>query len=483
VLQYCLILQGCNNMKLHFTLAFVLAGFCHLVMATTRLESLTVNEHAAKTSVRCQLTNNSIRKVFTLKQPDRLVIDFDQTTSTINFQNLNTNAALVIRLRSGHPDIKTLRLVLDLKQPATIRSSHWLPAQRNFQIDLQPVSIKPQRSPAPQSNLHPSTAMAGTMPHAILSQVNTPKLAARTPVPVSHAPSKVLRDVVIVLDPGHGGKDPGAIGPMRTAEKHVVLAIAKKLKQRIDSQPGMRAVLTRDGDYYVGLRARLNIARRHNADIFVAIHADAFVNHHSNGASVFALSQRGATSEAARWLAEKENYSELGGVNLSGLDDTNGVIRTVLIDLSQTATIGSSLRMGSRVLHGLDRITNLHNNKVEQARFVVLKSPDIPSILIETGFISNPREERNLTSEGYQIQLTRAIFDGIKNYFWDYPPHGSRIEAMTNVKTRHVVRFGESLPRIAAHYHVSVSALQAANHITVNRVRPGQTLNIPTSWS
>ena len=173
----------------------------------------------------------------------------------------------------------------------------------------------------------------------------------------------------------------------------------------------MRAVLTRNGDYYIGLRERMYIARKDNADIFVAIHADAFNNPDSNGASVFALSARGATSEAARWLAEKENYSELGGVNLRGLDDANGVIRTVLIDLSQTATIGASLQMGSRVLRQLDTITRLHNAKVEQARFMVLKSPDIPSILIETGFISNPREERNLTNPAYQTRLTQAIFN------------------------------------------------------------------------
>lgn len=241
-----------------------------------------------------------------------------------------------------------------------------------------------------------------------------------------------MRDVVVVIDPGHGGKDPGAMGRDRRTEKQVVLAIALKLKQLIDRQPGMRAVLTRNGDYYIGLRQRMSIARRNNADIFIAIHADAFNNPASNGASVFALSQTGATSEAARWLAEKENHSELGGVNLAGLDDQNGVIRTVLIDLSQTATIGASLQMGQRVLRQLDSVTRLHNNKVEQARFVVLKSPDTPSILVETGFISNPAEERNLMNPAYQARLSQAIFNGIKGYFSEYPPHGSRLAAMSS---------------------------------------------------
>ena len=290
---------------------------------------------------------------------------------------------------------------------------------RGLRIDLVPIAVKslPQwrnSSPILKAPIHP---------------VKPLPIAASAPR--MHLPRSNMRDVIVVLDPGHGGKDPGAMGMGRNVEKQVVLAIALKLKQLIDRQPGMRAVLTRNGDYYIGLRERMNIARRHNADIFVAIHADAFINHNSNGASVFALSPSGATSEAARWLAEKENHSELGGVNLSGLDDQNGVIRTVLLDLSQTATIGASLQMGGRVLRGLDTITTLHNAKVEQARFMVLKSPDIPSILIETGFISNPREERNLTSPAYQIRLTQAIFQGLKSYFWDYPPHGSRIEAMS----------------------------------------------------
>ena len=188
----------------------------------------------------------------------------------------------------------------------------------------------------------------------------------------------------------------------------------------------MVAVLTRNGDYFIDLRRRLDISRRYHADIFVAIHADAFTNTQSHGASVFALSQRGATSEAARWLAEKENYSELGGVNLKDLDDKNGMVRSVLIDLSQTATIQAGLKMGTNVLRNLGSITSLHNHKVEQARFVVLKSPDTPSILVETGFISNPNEEQKLASAAYQEQLSQAIFNGIYQYFREYPPRGTQ---------------------------------------------------------
>ena len=167
---------------------------------------------------------------------------------------------------------------------------------------------------------------------------------------------------------------------------------------------------------------------------------------------------------------------------MSGLDDRSGLIRTVLLDLSQTATISASVQMGTRVLRDLDKMTSLHNSAVEQARFVVLKSPDIPSVLVETGFITNPREERNLTSPRYQAQLTQAIFEGIKHYFWDYPPHGSRLEAMSGVNM-HLVEGGESLPSIAARYHVSVSALKSANHLSGLRLKVGQKLSIPASWA
>ena len=449
---------------------FFLFIFCCSTMAA-KLESIVVKEEAGKTYVVCTFTGTFTHKAFTLTSPERVVVDIEQTTTAIDVRKLPLGNSLIAHVRSGHTSQQTLRLVFDMKQAVSIRTTAWKPAntkQKELRIDL----IQHDNSNHVGSN------------HDRSNKVNIvkEKNIANTPVHVQHAPSKSLRDVLIVLDPGHGGKDPGAIGPRRNAEKNVVLDIALKLKRLIDKQPGMRAVLTRKGDYYVGLRERLNIARRYNADVFVSIHADAFINHHSNGASVFALSQTGATSEAARWLAEKENYSELGGVNLSGLDDQSGLIRTVLLDLSQTATISASVQMGTRVLRDLDKITNLHNSAVEQARFVVLKSPDIPSVLVETGFITNPRDENNLSSARYQAQLTQAIFEGIKRYFWDYPPHGTRLEAMSGVNL-HLVKAGESLPAIAARYHVTVAALKAANHLSDLRLKAGQKLSIPASWA
>lgn len=407
-------------MMIRLTLMFFLMLLVECTVMAAKLESLVVQETGGKTVINCTLNGAFRHKTFLLTNPSRVVIDFEQTTTMINLKNVLQRRGLVTNLRSGRPNAHTYRLVFDTREGVALSSRENL---RSLRIELVPK----------KSTLHTNVARSATpQPHVGWAK---PKASVVVHKPWGR-PSGRLRDVVVVIDPGHGGKDPGAIGKGHSAEKHVVLAIALKLKQLIDRQPGMRAVLTRNGDYYIGLRERMTIARRHNADIFVAIHADAFNNPNSNGASVFALSPRGATSEAARWLAEKENHSELGGVNLSGLDDQNGVIRTVLLDLSQTATIGASLQMGSRVLRGLDTITTLHNNKVEQARFVVLKSPDIPSILIETGFISNPREERNLTSPAYQARLTQAIFQGVNGYFRDYPPHGTRLEAMAASNTR-----------------------------------------------
>lgn len=391
---------------------FFLSMLCSVSTMAATLKSVVVKATPGKTSVLCTLVGSFSHHAFTLPNPERVVIDFNNTSSSFNLSQVNLSNTVIKSMRSGQPGHQTFRLVLDVNQTVHINTS----IQGKADAYSQTLRI----------DIFHETGEKKSIP----TTVYTP--ARNKPVHVLHSPPRSMRDVIIVLDPGHGGKDPGAMGPRHSVEKNVTLAIALKLQQLINRQIGMRAVLTRNGDYYVGLRKRLDIARRYNADIFVSIHADAYINRHSHGASVFALSQTGATSEAARWLAEKENYSELGGVNLSDLDDQNGVIRTVLIDLSQTATIGASLQMGTQVLRNLDKMTNLHNNDVEQARFVVLKSPDIPSILIETGFISNPQEEKNLTSVYYQTRLTQAIFAGVKRYFWDHPPQGTRIEAMSN---------------------------------------------------
>jgi len=236
---------------------------------------------------------------------------------------------------------------------------------------------------------------------------------------------KVARLATVVIDPGHGGEDPGARGRHGSREKDITLTIARRLKALIDAEPDMRALLTRDADFFVPLQTRVDKARRVKADLFVSVHADAFIRPYARGSSVFALSERRATSEAARWLAKKENEADLvGGVNI---DVKDKYLAQTLLDLSQTATIDHSLRLGNAVLGELGQVNTLHKAQVEQASFAVLKSPDVPSILVETAFISNPEEEKRLNDEAYQDQIARAILVGIKRYFAKNPPRPSAV--------------------------------------------------------
>lgn len=452
--------------------------FYAITAFSTQLKAIKVNQNKNQTTLFFTLNGPFTHKLFFLPQPDRVVVDFNSTRLALNLQQTLLTNDLIRQIRTGRSDAKNLRLVLDLNHKVQIRSAPWQPQRGTYGVRVDLITIHDPL--ALNEHNKKQNIAAKIIPPPVKTK---PILAQVAPIKISNGPNKPLRNVIVVLDAGHGGKDSGARGPHHSKEKDVVLAITLKLKQMIDRQPGMHAVLTRSGDYYIGLRERMEIARNYDGDVFVAIHADAFNNPHSNGASVFALSQRGATSEAARWLAEKENYSELGGVNLDGLHDQNGVVRSVLIDLSQTATINSSLQMGARVLNQLSVFASLHNTRVEQARFMVLKSPDIPSILIETGFISNPREERNLTSSAYQTRLCQAIFQGIKGYFWENPPHGSRIEAMLANKF-HIVRAGDSITSLAKRYSVSASALQKENNLySLSRLQPGRKIVIPGAWA
>jgi len=344
---------------------------------------------------------------FMLNNPERLVIDFPNVVFATHPLRKNLEDSVIDDIRVSPPSQKQLRIVLDLLENARPHL-YVLPAKRRdgykLIVDLYPTN-------------------ASSKINLIAPANKTKKCPANKPIATIEIPKTTSkRDVVIVIDPGHGGKDPGAISRRGSREKNIVLAIAKKLQIALNNMPGLKAVLTRHGDYYVSLRDRLRIGRKLKGDLFVAIHADAFQYPDSYGATVFALSERGASSEAARWLAEKENYSELGYVNLNGKGD---MLRSVLIDLSQTATISDSLQAGSYVLRHIDRVTQLHHVRVEQAGFVVLKSPDIPSLLIETGFISNPREEMKLINPRYQTALALAIADGVKNYFADHPTPGT----------------------------------------------------------
>ncbi len=287
------------------------------------------------------------------------------------------------------------------------------------------------------------------------------------------------RDVVIAIDAGHGGEDSGAVGHRGTYEKKVVLQIAKKLKALVDAEPGMKGVLVRTGDYYIPLRKRMQIARKHRADFFVSIHADAFRDKRARGSSVFVLSSKGASSEAARWLANSENQADLvGGVSL---DDKDNVLASVLLDLSQAATMQVSHEVAQQTARNLGRIGKMHSRDVQKARFMVLKSPDIPSMLVETAFISNPEEEQKLRDPEHQQRIAKAVLTGIRTYFHNTPPPGTWLASRDKVQPagQYVIAPGDTLSAIATRHEVSLAQLKDLNKLESNLIRVGQVLKIP----
>jgi len=301
------------------------------------------------------------------------------------------------------------------------------------------------------------------------------------PASTKRVPPGGGRDLVIAVDAGHGGKDPGARGARGTREKDVTLAISKRLTELLAREPGMRGVMTRKGDQFVVLRDRMERARGAKADLFVSIHADAARDRRARGATVYVLSEKGATDEAARRLAARENAADLiGGVELGNKDR---VLASVLLDLSQNACLSSSIGAGDAVLAELGRIGPLKRRKVQQAPFLVLKSPDVPSMLVETAYISNPDEERNLGSRAHQQKIAQALLAGIRNYFAANPPDGtlfaSAIGPGRDGTIRHVIRRGDTLSGIASRYNVSVQKIRVANRLNGDRVMVGQVLRIP----
>jgi len=381
-------------------------------------------------------------KLFNLDNPDRLVLDLEDVALNAAVTDIagkiSAEDPYIKGVRAGRFKPGTIRLVFDLKAKVKPEAFALAPIAgygHRLVLDIYPLTppdpllafLKrresgqpetPATTPAPAPALTPTPELAAPEvgPPAVVakSEPPAPKPAARAARPASE------RLITIAIDPGHGGEDPGARGRSGTLEKNVTLSIAQKLKERIETEPNMRAVLTRDGDFFTPLHMRVEKARRVRADLFVSIHADAFVKPSANGSSVFALSERGAASVAARWLAKQENDADLiGGVNL-GIKDP--YLKQTLLDLSQTASINDSLKLGKAVLQEMGGINRLHKNYVEQAGFAVLKAPDIPSILIETAFISNPDEERKLRDPFYQNKMADAIFAGIKRYFSKNPP-------------------------------------------------------------
>lgn len=379
-------------------------------------------------------------RIFRLRNPERLVIDLENARLTGGMPEPGANDVHLRGIRHGTRRGDDLRVVLDLKS------------------EVQPKSFL----------LQPND----TYGYRLVVDVRA-RNGQSTPADVPAEPPKPdLRPVVIAIDAGHGGEDPGASGPRGTREKDITLSVARLLKKEIERRRGFKAVLVRDGDYYLRLRDRIRRARESGADLLVSVHADAFRDRRVRGSSVWVLSTRGASSEAARWLAAKENAADMvGGVNLDTKDD---VLAQVLLDLSQTASLNDSIEVGTGALAELRRLGPVHRTQLGRAGFVVLKAPDIPSILVETAFISNPDEERRLRDRKHQLRLATALARGITRHFTRKPPAGSLLAAQ-----RHIISEGETLSAIAMRYAVSVARLKASNDLRGDVVRVGQVLRIP----
>jgi N-acetylmuramoyl-L-alanine amidase len=358
------------------------------------------------TRVVLDLSAPAKHKAFLLDSPRRVVLDVSKSSLK---SKLPAADGVITSVRSGKLPNNGLRLVFEVAGPVTIQTS--------------------DASPSGDAGHRLILDIAAPGAPAVARTVSVTPVVPAAPVAIrpAHAPLDSGRDIVIAVDAGHGGVDPGASGKRGTREKNVVLEIAKALAARINAEPGMKAVLTRDGDYFISLKERTLRARRAKADLFVSIHADAIANPDVSGSSVYVLSDRGASSEAARWLAERENAADLkGGIKL---DDKDAVLANVLLDLSQTASISASMVAAENVLKTLDLIGEVRKPRVQQAGFVVLKSPDIPSMLVETAFISNREDERKLSLPAHRAKLANAIFAGIEQYFQGNAPDGTRLAA------------------------------------------------------
>jgi N-acetylmuramoyl-L-alanine amidase len=394
-----------------------------------------------------ELSAPAEHRVFSLSDPDRIVIDLPNTSAK-GLLVLPESKGLVTGLRTGSRPGGELRVVLELKRSAKAKTFLLTPNEQyghRLVVDL----LQPEQVPVVRR------APAGN--------------AARG------------RDLVIAIDAGHGGEDPGASGRNGVREKDVVLAIARRLAAEIDNQAGMRALMIRDGDYFVSHRKRMEIAHRAQADLFLSIHADSYRDAVAKGATVYVLSDKGASDEASLRLAQRENASDLiGGVSLS---DKDQMLARVLLDLSQSAALSASIAAGQRLIKQMAAVTPMRRMQVQQAPFLVLKAPDIPSVLVETAYISNPREEAALRSPQYQAALARALRAGIVDYFVANPPPGSYLalnpSPRQSAPARHVIARGETLSEIAMRYRISTSTLKRSNSLKNDVVRVGQVLTIP----
>jgi len=440
-----------SNLIRHSLLLLVLAFLSLEVQASSRINSLRIWPAPDHTRLVFDLSGPVQHRVFSLENPNRLVIDVSDVRLNTQLDSTNLTNTPISHVRSAVRNKTDLRVVLDLSQDVQPRSFLLRPnAQYGHRLVVDLVLPEKQKTPKQQA------------PKTIKQQ----------------------RQIVIAIDPGHGGEDPGAIGPAGTREKHVVWGISKELAKIIEKDPAFKTVMTRTGDYYIGLRKRVEVARHARADLFVSVHADAYRLPQPRGSSVYVLSQRGASSESARWLADSENRADLiGGVEgVLTLGDKDETLAGVLVDLSMTATLSESLKVGSRVLKNLGQVNRLHKRDVEQAGFLVLKSPDMPSMLIEAGFISNPQEEKRLKSTAYQRKLAQQIANAIKDYFIENPPPNTTLSTShSHSPTAYTIRRGDTLSEIARRKGVDIGELRKINGLNNDVIRVGQRLRIPST--
>ncbi|AQQ66457.1 N-acetylmuramoyl-L-alanine amidase [Microbulbifer agarilyticus] len=430
------------------SVVFFLATLVALPVSSADVEGVRLWRAPDHTRLVFDLDGPAEHKLFTLKNPDRVVIDVSGAKLTAAIDNLPLADTPIAGVRHATQNQRDLRVVLDLKQPVNPRS---FALRRHEQLPDRLVI-----------DLHDR----GKVEEKTIQQVQV----------------SGQKDIVIAIDAGHGGEDPGALGPGGLREKDVVLAISRYLKKSLDKKRGFSAKLVRTGDYYIPLRDRVKKGRQMRADLFVSIHADAFTRKDARGAGVYAVSSRGATSETARFLAQRENEADLiGGAGDLSLSDKDDTLAGVLLDLAMTATMNASLDIGSSVLSSLGSFTHLHKKKVEQANFSVLRNPDVPSILVETGFITNPGEARRLRDPSFQKRMAEKLSEGIVAHFRSRPPAGTWLAAnASRIDRKHTISRGDTLSAIAARYNISVAALKKANGMRNSMIRVGQTLTIPS---
>lgn len=433
-----------RRIKLLLILIICLVNFT--AYATNSIDGIRVWPAPENTRIVFDLKQKPDYSYFSLHKPERLVIDFLNSKNIVALKNLTNNDKRIDKIRTSKAKKSgATRLVLELAD------------------NYQPTVF--------------ALAPAGQYGHRLVIDLydKTPN-KPRNKVQLRQQNQK--RDIIIGIDAGHGGEDPGSIGPKGTYEKRVTLAIAKKLKKVIDNEKGMKAVLTRTGDYYISVGGRSQIARKKSVDLLVSIHADAFHTSKPNGASVWVVSNKRVESELAKWLGNRSKNSELlggGGQVIKNTPDDN--LAKTLADMNKEYSLDVSHAVAKNLVGELKRVTKLHKKRPQSGNFGVLKASDIPSILVETGFISNHQEERNLTSKAHQQKLAHAMHKGIKNYFLEHPLTGTYFASIGYRK--HKVSNGESLSVLAKRYNVSISSLKTVNNLNSNMVRIGQTLKIP----